>query len=170
MEYYPEEESLPMMIEEYIPSDRRHDDFYERFMKRRKQKVNNPDPVVRNDSIPFPITPLSPPTTAVTTKRISNTGVESGVNSPPILSPSQPSAIVDNSQRTPPPIPSTSRPMPATHSSARPLSPIQRFIHNSRDFWNRESGYKEPKYNRSQPDYPDSQSVLRTRKRQRFKI
>ena len=97
VEYFPKEESLPAMIEKYIPSDKRHDDFYERFMDRRIQKLNDPDPVVRNDSIPFPIVPLPSSTTAVTTKRISNTSVDSGVNSPPILSPSQPSANVDAS-------------------------------------------------------------------------
>ena len=38
VEYLPKEESLPAMIEEYIPSDERHDDFYERFMEQRIQK------------------------------------------------------------------------------------------------------------------------------------
>ena len=170
VEYFPKEESLPAMIEEYIPSDKRHDDFYERFMERRIQKLNDPDPLVRNDSIPFPIVPLPSSTTAVTTKRISNTSVDSGVNSPPMLSPSQPSANVDASQRTSPPIPSTSRPMPASHFSTRPLTLIQQFISNSRPFRNRDAGHKEPKYNRSQPDHPDTQSVLRTRTRQGYKL
>ena len=47
------------MIEEYIPSDKRHDNTYERFMEQRIQMLNDPDPVVRSDSTPFPITPLS---------------------------------------------------------------------------------------------------------------
>ena len=85
-----------------------------------------------------------------------------------MLSPSQPSANVDASQRTPPPIPSTSRPMPASHFSTRPLTPIQQFINNSRPFRNRDAGHKELKYNQSQPDYPDTQSVLRTRTRQGY--
>ena len=135
-------------------------------MERRIQKLNDPDPFVRNDSIPFPIVPSPSSTTAVTTKRISNTSVDSGVNSPPMLSPSQPSANADASQRTPPPIPSTSRPVPASHFSTRPLTPIQQFINNSRPFRNRDAGHKEPKYNRSQRDHPDTQSVLRTRTRQ----
>ena len=87
-----------------------------------------------------------------------------------MLSPSQPSANVDASQRTPPPIPSTSRPMPASHFSTRPITPIQQFINNSRPFRNRDAGHKEPKYNRSQPDHPDTQSVLRTRTRQGYKL
>ena len=154
------------MIEENNRSDKRHDDFFERFMERRIQKLNDPDPVVRNNSIPFPIVPLPSSTTAVTTKRISNTSVDSGVNSPPMLSPSQPSANVDASQSTPLPVPSTSRPMPASHFSTRPLTPIQQFINNSRPLRNRDAGYKD----RSQPDHPDTQSVLRTRTRQGYKL
>ena len=33
VEYYPREETLTPMIEEYVLVDRRHDDFYERFME-----------------------------------------------------------------------------------------------------------------------------------------
>ena len=33
VEYYPKVETLPPMIEEYVPMDRRQDDFYERFME-----------------------------------------------------------------------------------------------------------------------------------------
>ena len=123
VEFFSKEESLPAIIEEYIPLDKRHDDFYERFMERRIQKLNDPDPFVRNDSTPFPIVPLPSSTTAGTTKRISNTSVDSGVNSPAMLSHSQPN--VDASHRTPPPIPSTSRPMPASHFSTRPLTHTQ---------------------------------------------
>ena len=46
-----------------------------------------------------------------------------------------------------------------------PLSPIQQLTKNSRKSMN-----KEPKYNHSQPDHPDPQSVLRTRTRQRYKL
>ena len=35
LEYYPKEETLPPMIEEYVPTDRPPDDFYERFMEQR---------------------------------------------------------------------------------------------------------------------------------------
>ena len=44
VEYYPKEETLPPMIEEYVPMDRRHDDFYERFMEhsfRRSTTLDN---------------------------------------------------------------------------------------------------------------------------------
>ena len=49
------------------------------------------------------------------------------------------------------------------------LSPIQQFIRNSATRMATNSvnlRSKEPKHNRSQPDYPDPQSVLRSRTRQ----
>ena len=46
------------MIEEYVPMDRRHDDFYERFMEQRFQMINNPGQSSMEDSLPFPIEPL----------------------------------------------------------------------------------------------------------------
>ena len=42
VEYYANEETLPPMIEKYVPMDKRHDDFYERFMEQHIQKINNP--------------------------------------------------------------------------------------------------------------------------------
>ena len=42
VEYYPKEETLPPMIEEYVPMDRHHDDFYERFMEQRLRRGSNP--------------------------------------------------------------------------------------------------------------------------------
>ena len=38
---YPKEETLPPKIEDYVPMDRRHDEFYEKFMEQRIQKINN---------------------------------------------------------------------------------------------------------------------------------
>ena len=65
----------------------------------------------------------------------------------------------DNSQ--PYLVPYTSRMNPLSG----PLTPIQQFINNSC-----KSKNKEPEYNRSRPDHPDPQSVLRTRTRQGYKI
>ena len=59
VEYYPKEESLPPMIEEYDPSDTHRDDFYERFMERWVQMLNDPKEIATQDSIPFPMVPLS---------------------------------------------------------------------------------------------------------------
>ena len=41
VEYHPTEETPPPMIEEYVPMDTRHVDFYERLMEQRIQKLNN---------------------------------------------------------------------------------------------------------------------------------
>ena len=143
------------MIEEYVPMDNRHDDFYERFMEQRFQKINNPGQPSMEDSLPFPIEPLRSAPVTLPQKRVSNTSSDSGVNSH-VLSPAMP-ITPDSSQ--PHLIPSTSRMNPPSG----PLTPIQQFIKSSR-----KSEAKEPKHNRSQPDHPDSQSVLWTRTRQGF--
>ena len=158
VEYYPKEETLPPMIEEYVPMDRRHDDFYERFMEQRFKKINNPEPSSMQDSLPFPIEPLRAAPVTLPPKRVSNTSSDSGINSPHILSPALP-ITPENFQ--PQLIPSTSRITPPSE----PLTPIQQFINNSR-----KPKTQEPKYNRSQPDHPDSQSVLRPRTRQGYKL
>ena len=146
------------MIEEYVPMDRRQDDFYERFMEQRIQKINNPEQSSMEDSLPFPIEPLRTAPVTLSSKRVSNTSSDSGVNSPHFPSPAMP-ITPDHSQS--PLIPSTSRMPPPSRS----LTPIQQFIEKSR-----KSKTKEPKYNRFQPDHPDSQSVLQTRTRQGYKL
>ena len=127
-------------------------------MEQRIQKINNPEPSSMEDSLPFPIEPLRAAPAPPPQKRISNTSSDSGINSPHVLSPAMP-ITPDNSQSQL--IPSTSRITPPSE----PLTPIQPFIHNSR-----KPKRKEPKYNRPQPDHPDSQSVLRNRTRQGYKL
>ena len=137
VEYYPKEETLPPMIKEYVPTDRRQDDFYEKFKEQRIQKINNPGQSNMEDSLPFSIEPLRTAPVTFPQKRVSNTSSDSGVNSPHVLSAAMP-ITPDNSQ--PHLIPSTSRMNPPRGS----LTPIQPFIINSR-----KSKNKEPKYNRS---------------------
>ena len=158
VEYYPKEETLAPMIEEYVPVDRRPEDFYERFMEQRIQKMNNPEQSSMADSLPFPIEPLRTAAVPLPQKRVSNSSSDSRVNSPHVLSPAMP-ITPDNFQ--PRVIPLTSRMKP----SSGPLTPIQQFIKNGR-----KSKAKEPKNNRSQPDHPDSQSVLRARTCQGYKL
>ena len=146
------------MIEEYVPMDRRHDDFYERFMEQRLQKINNPEHSCVEDSLPFPIDPLRTAPVTLPQNRVSNTSSDSGVNSPHVLSPAMP-ITPDNSQ--PHLMPSSSRMNPPCGI----LTPFQQVINNSRN-----SKAKEPKYNRSQPDHPNSQSVLQTPTRQGYKL
>ena len=146
------------MIEEYVPMDRRPDDFYERFMEHRIQKINNPEQSSMEDFLPFPIEPLRTAPVSLPQKRVSNTSSDSGVNSPQVLSPAMP-VTPDNSQSFF--IPSTSR----MHPPSGPLTPVHQFTKNSK-----KSRTREPKYNRSQPDQPDLQSVLRTRTHQGYKL
>ena len=127
-------------------------------MQQRIQKLNSSEHFGMGDSLPFPIEPLLTVPTALPQKRIRNTSSDSGVNSPHVLSPSMP-VTPDNLQ--PYLMPSTS----LTNLLGGPLTPIQQLIHNSR-----KSKTKEPRYNRSQPDHPDTQSVLRTRTRQSYKL
>ena len=158
VEYYPKGETLPPMFEEYVPMDRRPDDFYERFMEQRIQNINNPEQSGMEDPFPFPIEPLRTAPLTLPQKRVSTTSSDSGVNSPQVLSPAMP-VTPDISQSYL--IPSTPRMKPPSG----PLTPIQQFIQNSR-----KSKAKKPKYNSSQPDHPDSQSVLRTRTRQGYTL
>ena len=58
VDYYRKEETLPLMTEEHVAMDRRHDDFYERFMKQRIQQTNNPKKSGMEDYLLFPIEPL----------------------------------------------------------------------------------------------------------------
>ena len=116
VEYYPKQETLPPMIEEYMPMDRRHDDFYERFMEKRFQKIDSPGQSSMEDSLPFPIEPLRTAPVILPQKRVSNNSSDSGVNSPQALSSAMP-VTPDNSQSYL--IPSTSR----MHPSSGPLTP-----------------------------------------------
>ena len=106
VEYYPKEEFLPPMIEKYVPIDRHHDDFYEKIMEQRIQKIKNPEKSGMEDSLPFPIEPLRIAPLTLPQKRLSNTSRDSGVNSPHLLFTAMP-ITPDNSQ--PHLIPSTSR-------------------------------------------------------------
>ena len=125
------------MVKKYVPMDRHPDNFYERFMEQRIQKINNPGQSGMEESLPFPIEPLRTTPASLPQKRVSNTSIDSGVNSPHVLSPTMPTTP-DNSQ--PHFKPSTSRMNPPSGS----LTPIQHFINNSR-----KSKNKEPKNNRS---------------------
>ena len=173
VEYYPKEGSLPAMIEEYVPSDHQDDNFYERFMEQRTRYLNNPSTIDEHDSFPFPIEPLRSISSTNQPKRSSMHSTDSGITSAlassctPVLSPTIPA-------ETSTPQPSSSQAAKPPHLPPRePLSPIQQFIQNSATRMARNSMKprpKEPKYNRAQPDYPDSQSVLRTITRQSYKL
>ena len=152
------------MIEEHVPSDHQNDNFYERSMEQRTRDLNNQSITGEHDSFPFPIEPLRSISSTNNPKRPSIHSNDSGNTSPFA---SSPTAVIS------PAIPTeTSTPHPYSFQQAQTaqlsprehLSPIQQFIHNSATRMAKNSvkyRSKEPKHNRSQPDYPDSQSVLR---------
>ena len=90
VEYYPKEETLPPMIEEYVPLDKHHDNFFERFMEQRIQRLNQPDLPNTVDPLPFPIEALRSIPSVTPRKRVSNTSSDSGVNSPHMFSTGMP--------------------------------------------------------------------------------
>ena len=161
------------MIEEYVPSNYPNDNFYERFMEQRARDLNNPSTTEEHDSFPFPIEPLRSILPTNNPKRSSMQSNDSGITSPlassrtPVKSPAIP-------MQTSTPHPSSSQHALTAHLSPREsLSPIQQFIRNSATRMARNSVNsrpKEPKYNRSQPNYPDSQSVLRTIPQQGYNL
>ena len=108
------------MIDEYVPMDRRPNDFYERFMEQRIQQLNNPEHSDMEASLPFSIEPLRTAPVPLPPIRVSNTSSDSGVNSPHALSPAKP-ITPDNSR--PHLIPSTSR----MNLPSGPLTPVQQF-------------------------------------------
>ena len=161
------------MIAEYVPSDHQDDNFYERFMEQRTRDLKNPSTIDKHDSFPFPIEPLRSISSTIQPKRSSMHSNDSGINSPltssrtPVLSPT---ILAETS--TPQPF-SSQAAQPPHLPPREPLSPIQQFIRNSATRMARNSMKprpKEPKYNRAQPDYLESQSVLRTITRQGYKL
>ena len=87
VEWYPKEESLPAMIEEYVPHDQRRDDFYERFLEQRIGKLNSFTEPLAVDTIPFSIRLLPTAPVVALHKRDSITSSDSGVGSPHVFWP-----------------------------------------------------------------------------------
>ena len=98
--------------------------------------LSNAEQVGMMDSHPFPIEPLGKVPTALSHKRIRSTSIDSGVNSPHVLSPAM-SVAPDYLHRLQPHLmPSTSR----LNLSSGPLTLIQQFIHISRKYKNQRAG------------------------------
>ena len=80
VEYSPKEESLPTMIQEYVPHDQQNDsNFYERFLEQRIGKLNSFTEPLAADPISFPIRPLPTAPAVFSHKRNSVTRRDSGV-------------------------------------------------------------------------------------------
>ena len=69
------------MVAEYVPSDHRNDDFYERFMEQRARDLNNPSTTEEHDFFPFPIEPLRSISSTNKPKRSSMHSNDSGITS-----------------------------------------------------------------------------------------
>ena len=145
------------------------DKFYELFMEQHSPDLNNPSSTEKHDSFPFSIEPIRSFSSIKKPKRSSTHSNDSGITSSlacsrtPVLSPTIP---VETST----PHPSSSQYARTAQLSPRDhLSPIQQFNRNIASRMARnsvKSRPEEPKYNRSQPNYPDPQLVLRTRTQQ----
>ena len=101
------------MIEEYVPHDQRHDDFYERFLEQRSGKLNSFTVPPAEDTNPFPIRPLPTAPAVASHKRDSITSSDSGVSSPHPFSPTlpiTPEQLPKHQQETEIEQPSTSAP------------------------------------------------------------
>ena len=142
-------------------------------MEQRTRDLKNPSTTEEHDSFSFPIEPLRSISSTNQPQRSSMHSNDSGITSPlassrtPLLSPAIPA-------ETSTPHPSSSqRAQTAQLSSRENLSPIQQFFRNSANRMARSGAKprsKDPKYDRLQPNYPDSQSVLRTITRQGYKL
>ena len=125
VEYYAKDETLPPMIEEDVPMDKRRDDFHERFLEQRIQKINNPGQSSMEDFLPLPIELFRTSPVTLPQKRVGNTSNDSGVNSRLLLSPAIPKTPDSFQLHL---IPSILRMIPLSG----PLTPIPQFIKNSR--------------------------------------
>ena len=153
--------------------DDQNDNFYQRFIEQRTRDLNNPSTTEEHGSFPIPIEPLRSISSTNKPKRSSMHSNDSGIKSQlassrtPVLSPA-----ITTEKHTP--HQSSSQQSQTDQLSPREhLSPIQQFIRNSATRMVRKSvksRSKEPNYNRSQPNYPDSQSALKTITRQGYKL
>ena len=105
------------MIEKYVPVDQRHDNFSEKFMQQRSQKLNKSEQPGMENTVPFPIEPIRAAPSTLPRKRVSNTSSDSGVNAPSVLSSAM---LVTPDILQPYLIPSTSRMNPPSG----PLTPF----------------------------------------------
>ena len=127
-------------------------------MEQRTRDLNNPSTTEEHDSFPFPRETLRSISSTNKPQRSSMHSNDSGSTSPiafsrtPVLSTAIPAET-----STPHPF-SSQRAQTAPLSLRENLSPIQQFIRKSATRMARnsvKSRPKEPKYNRSQPNYPD---------------
>ena len=153
------------MIEVYVPLDHQNDNFYELLMEKRARDLKNPSTTDEHASFQFQIEPLQSTSYEDQRKQLDAHINDSGVNSPLASFRSQALSFA-TPIGTSTPHPSISLPTQVAQPSPTGLfSPFQNFIRKSAKL-----SSKEPKYNHSQPNHPDHQSVLRTYTREGYKF
>ena len=138
---------------------------YERFKEQRARTSIEPCTTDEQYSFSFPREPSRSILSTNKPKQLSTQSNDSGFTSQLALSRTvvlSPAISIEKST----PHPSTSQHAQVAQLAPKGhFSPIQQFIRNSAKLRS-----KEPKYNRSQPAHPDSQSVLRTLIRQGYEL
>ena len=115
------------MIKEYVPADRRHNDFFENFMEQRNRKINNQSHLYgRNSSTPH--TTFIYCLNCHSTQGVNNISSDSGIHSHQVCSPAMP--ITPPNQHSP--LQTTSRLDILPLSPNQTSSPFEQFINNSR--------------------------------------
>ena len=125
VEYYPKEECLPAMIEEYVPSNHQDDNFYERFMEQRTRHLNNASTAEEHDSFPFRIEPLRSISSTNKPKIPSMHSNNSGTTSPFASSRTPALSLAIPTSTSTPHLSSSQQAQTAQLSPREHLSPIQ---------------------------------------------
>ena len=174
IEYFPKEETLPPLIEEYTTPHRGDTDFYNNLVKGRIEQLNVSEPQKLGDLC---ILPVRNQQNQILARKRTQTpqSTDSGIISPEnqLLStpktPDQPSTshpqnaatpILTLTQRQPTPAPPTNTPASSTKSTT-PLQELRRAVARQIE--------RNPRYQRAQPNQPALQSILRERTRIGYK-
>ena len=144
------------MIEEYVPYDQRHDDFYERFLEQRIGKSNSFTEPLAANPILFPIRPIPAAPAAAPHKRGRITSSDSGVGSPSFFANPTHYSWTTTTTST------GDGDWTAVNFGSNQITYSDSTISTEQS--------KKPKYFRPQPYDPNSQSVLRTLTRQGYKL
>ena len=173
IEYFPKEETLPPLIEEYTTPYRGDTDFYNNFVKGRIERLNVSEPQILGDLCILPVRNQQRQTTAqkrVRTPQSTDSGIISPENhrlgTP--TTPDQPTTSRPPGSTTPiqtltqqiTPEPLTTTPATST-KSLTPLQELRRAVASHVE--------RNPRYQRAQPNQPAPLSILRQKTRVGYK-
>ena len=169
LKYFPKEETLPPLIEEYNTPPRDDIDFYPNFVKARIDSLNVSEPILHTDLclLPTQQRPVSPNLKRV---RRSNSSADSGILSPEThlpntpTSPNQPTtsqATVTTPIRAEPQNHTTPAAATGQQKPPTPMQELRRAVARQLE--------RNPRYQRPQPNQPAPTSILRTKTRVGYK-